>query len=530
VAAVSAAGPPHAPARGLPPVLGRLLTGTFWLALRTPLQAVFAFWRVPLILEAIGEDLYGAFGFAWGFGFLQFLFEFGMSSALQRQVSERWTRGDREGVRRVLACGIGFYGLASLAQAAVLLGIAFFAVPDRFGPRGATLIVQLLWLQAVTAPCFGLSTVASSVLQAARRYDFMPRLELVIVVAQFAVLWFGLRGGMDFFLVCVIQTALNVGLSLVPAYWVMARELGGLPGLRGASWAEFRGLTTFSAYVALIQLSVVLADKIDTTVLGYALERPGPAISIYQAVSKPFLQLRQMGWMLAYLVMPAVASLAAAEDREGIEKIKYDGTRMLVGLLLPVVLLAAFDARPFLEAWVPKFAGQAWLMQLFLAATAPLVLSVLVQMATGMGRVRVIALAAMAGAAVNLPLSYAWTYVTGDVSGVIWGTVLTTLFSNLLVPGVYCFRTLDVRPGEFLRRSLGAPLAGAALLLPAAWLARGLVAPGAVAGASRLVRALPLLGHLSVGVAAYVAGYALAPSGRADLAGLGRKFRGRLGR
>ena len=36
------------------------------------------------------------------------------------------------------------------------------------------LIVKLLWLQIVTAPCYGLSVVVSSVLQAARRYDFDP--------------------------------------------------------------------------------------------------------------------------------------------------------------------------------------------------------------------------------------------------------------------------------------------------------------------------------------------------------------------
>jgi hypothetical protein len=40
--------------RMLPPVLGRLLSGTFWLALRVPLQIVFSLWATRLILEAIG--------------------------------------------------------------------------------------------------------------------------------------------------------------------------------------------------------------------------------------------------------------------------------------------------------------------------------------------------------------------------------------------------------------------------------------------------------------------------------------------
>src|SRR4051812_13858910 len=113
----------------MPPVLGRLLSGTFWLALRTPLQAVFAFFSIPLIIRAIGPDASGAYAFAWGFGFFQFLFEFGMSASLQRQVSETWTRGDRAGVDRAIACGMNFYAAMAVLQVLALLGVAYFAVP-----------------------------------------------------------------------------------------------------------------------------------------------------------------------------------------------------------------------------------------------------------------------------------------------------------------------------------------------------------------------------------------------------------------
>ena len=71
-------------------VLSRLWRGTFWLALKSPLQVVIAFWSVPLVQHAIGAEVNGAYVFAWGFGFLQFLLEFGMSSALHRQVTVAW--------------------------------------------------------------------------------------------------------------------------------------------------------------------------------------------------------------------------------------------------------------------------------------------------------------------------------------------------------------------------------------------------------------------------------------------------------
>jgi O-antigen/teichoic acid export membrane protein len=161
---------------------------------------------------------------------------------------------------------------------------------------------------------------------------------------------------------------------------------------------------------------------------------------------------------------------------------------------------------------------------LFLVAALPLVLSVHAQMAIGLGKVEMVALPPLAGSLVNLPLSYFLTVRLG-VSGVIWGTVLTTLISNLLVPGFFLFRFLEVRPSLFLARTLAAPMAGAALLLTAAWTFGKLVAPDPV-GTTIVSRSLPLLLNLAIGSAAYLAGYLVTPTGRSDLRALLGKTRG----
>jgi O-antigen/teichoic acid export membrane protein len=516
--------------RALPPVLGRLLSGTFWLALRVPLQIVFSLWTTRLVLEAIGPDQMGAYRFAWGFGFFQMLFEFGISSALQRQISDSWTRGDKDGVDRAVACGLNFYTAMALVQIVALLGVTYLALPHtEFHGDAYDLIVKLLWLQIVTAPCYGLSVVVSSVLQAARRYDFIPRLEVAITILRFLVLVVGLKfGGEYFFWVVVAQIAIQVGLSLGPGLYVMVHDLGHLPHFRGARLADYKALGHISFYMALIQISVVLADKVDTTILGFMIKAdPGAANAVYDVVSKPFLQLRQTGWMLAYMVMPAVASLAAARDLRGLERVKYDGTRLHVGALLPIGLLGWIYAGPFLTLWVGNrlgydAAGVAYLMQLFLTAAVPLVLSVPVQMAIGINKIEVIALAALGGSLVNLPVSCYLTARIG-VAGVIWGTVLTTFFSNLLVPGLYVFRVLEIRPRTYLRRTLGPPLAGALALVAATWLLRQAM-PVNYPGVRLWTRALPLLIHLAVGTLAYLIGYVAVPTGRSDLA----ELRGKL--
>jgi O-antigen/teichoic acid export membrane protein len=351
---------------------------------------------------------------------------------------------------------------------------------------------------------------------------------LLVIVLRFAILVLGLRLGVDLLLIVAVQTAAQLGLMIVPTLVIMVRELGYVPHFSGAGRADFAALMHVGSYMFVMQLSVVLADKIDTTVLGYAISDadPGPAITVYQNVSKPFVQIRQTGWMLAYLVMPAVASLASARDVRGLERIKYDGPRLLIGFLLPMALLAAIHAGPFLSLWVgPRYAPYAPLLRLFLVATLPLLLAVHAQMAFGLGKVATLALCSLAGALVNVPLSYFLTVRLG-VSGVIWGTVLTTLVSNLLVPGVYLFRLLEIRPALVLSRTLRAPMSGALLLLAAAWACRIVVPPDPI-GTHPIARALPLLWNLGAGLAAYLAGYLAVAEGRSDLLVLLGKMRRR---
>ena len=523
-----------------PPVLSRLMSGTFWLALKTPLAAVLALWSIPLTQRYIGLTQNDAYVFAWGFGFIQFVLEFGMGSSLQKQVTDAWSRGDRAAVDRTIACGMNFYALAALIQMAILLGITYGGLPARF--QGNSLVIGLLWVQILTTPFYGMSAVVGAVLQAARRYEFIPRLELAIIVLRFALLVIGYWSGAPFLLVVAGQVAIQIGVSLGPALYVMVRELGHVPHFSGVRRSDFAVLMNISIYMALLQWSVVLADKVDTTVLGFAISDTSfPWITVYQNVSKPFMQIRQTGWTLAYLVMPAVVSLAVGGDKLGLERIKYDGTRFLVALLVPPTLLAGIYAAPFLDLWVGvEFVPFAWMLQLFLVATLPLVLSAIVQMAIGMGYIRLVALVSFAGSLINLPISYVLTRRIG-VAGVIWGTVLTTLITNLLIPALVLFPRLEIRWGTFLKRTLTAPILGGLALVVACLVFQLVLSPNPIGDLTRSpegigtttaldrlwltwCRAWPFLTHLTVGCLAYLAGYSTTATGRGDLVALVRKL------
>ena len=358
----------------------------------------------------------------------------------------------------------------------------------------------------------------------------MPRYELAITVFRFLVLVLGLKAGIEFFWVVAAQTAVQVGLGLGPALWVMVRELGHSPHFQGARWIDYKALGHISLYVALIQISVVLADRIDTTVLGFLVPvDPEAAITVYSVVSKPFVQLRQTGWMLAYMVMPAVASLAAAHDVRGLDRVKYDGTRLHIGVLLPIGLLGLDLRRPVpvtVDRRSPVGCDSS-------AGLRPVGRSSTDAAVPGRDDCRCYSrFPCRCASASTRSRSSPWRRwparsstcrsvailtVRLGVEGVIWGTVLTTLFSNLLVPGVYVFRVLEIDPRTFLKRTMSAPLCGAVVLMASTWLL-GFIVPVNDQGQAFGNRMLRLLVHLLVGTAAYASGYLLTPVGRRTFA------------
>ncbi len=505
-----------------PPVLTRLLQGSFWLALRTPIQAALALWTTRLILNQLGEATNAAFNFAFSFGFLQYLLELGMSSALARRISQAWTCDDGDELDRAVSCGVIFYSIVSMAQAAILVGIAEIGLPaSELEGEAYRLSRQILWLQALTAPFCGISTIVVTLLQAARRYGLIPAFEVLIVLGRFAILWGGIEAGWDFIWILAFQLSCQIGLSLIPGVWVLFRRVGYRLRLRRVDRSDFASLFQFSLYYSLIQLSVALATGVDQTVIGFLIaDQTDHALTVYTLVSKPFFYVRQTGWILAHLVMPAAASLVAAQDRRSLDRLIYDVARLHIGLLVPIVALAGLYARPFLLSWMypnTVYGEDAVLIQIFLLATLPLALSVHVQVSIGMGRIAPIAWAAIGSSLVNLPVSIALTYVLG-MPGVIWGTVITSLTGNFLIPGAYLFRTLEMTWSSFLNRTLSAPLCGLIGLTLASGLTRFVLSPDpSPAFDAPLLAAWPLLTHLSFGVIAYTAGYLIAPAGRADL-------------
>ena len=76
-----------------------------------------------------------------------------------------------------------FYGAMAVLQVAALLGVAYWALPhSKLDVSSYPLVIKLLWLQASHGPKLRYVGRGLERVQAARRYAFVPKLEVVIPV------------------------------------------------------------------------------------------------------------------------------------------------------------------------------------------------------------------------------------------------------------------------------------------------------------------------------------------------------------
>ena len=242
-----ARGFPMSGTRTLPPVLGRLLSGTFWLALRVPLQAVFSLWTIRLVLES--DRRRGMRGHTGSPGDLAF-FSSSSSLAPARRCRGRSPMRGRVAIGR-RSSGRSPAGSTSTWQWRSSRLRRFWAWPTGHCRTGR--------YRGELLPADGEASLAPGGDGTMLRYlggrvecassGTAVRLRAAVRAGDHGLavhhLVLGVKSGVDFFWVVAAQTAVQVGLGLGPALWVMIRELGHWPHFHGARLGRLQNAGAF---------------------------------------------------------------------------------------------------------------------------------------------------------------------------------------------------------------------------------------------------------------------------------------------
>lgn len=436
----------------------RFFRSATWNYLNSFVALVLAIVITPILVRGLGKEAYGTWTLVTSSVLYYSILQFGLARATVKFVAEEHAAGDMPSARRTIATS--FLSLSVPASVLILVSpaLAFlftviFDLPDGFKTAAMVLVVLSTVDFAIGMPCdtFGAALVAL------QRYDLLNATATGVALAQ-AISWaiiLAFGGGIVELGIATITFSL---IGNLVRYVMVRRLMGGIPiGPRTFERRKVKPLLSMSGWIALSDTVEIVTIRIDPLVV--ALVAGVPAVAVYTVGQKLSAFVERLTGPALAMFFPHAAALSASGDHEAIRRTLLAGTRLSVGLTLPLALVTSVLAEPALDAWVGEGFDGAAAVVIFLSLTT-LVISfsrVGIYILRGLGNVRFPALIGVFEAVVNLGASIVLGHIMG-IEGVALGTLIGVTMNHLFVLVPYVCIQLRVSLWEFILTILRAHL------------------------------------------------------------------------
>lgn len=480
-----------APADGLP---SRFLRSVGMNYVASATSVVASLFVTPVLLRYLGAEAFGVWVLAGGMtGYLELL-EFGFGAATTKLIAEDAGKRPQE-VSGTLSTSFfvlsGFGLIALVAGGMLALGAPrWFRITGELHTETKIVVALLALTIAASLPgdSFG------GALAGHQRYDLRglsnTLLAVLTALASVAVVLSG--GGL---VELAVVTAV-ISIAMHPLRWTLLRRAA--PDVRLSrdlvDRRRLRRVGRLSGWFLTGEVAGLLSYRIDLVVVGAALGVK--AVAVY-AIGAKLARLAGRALLdLSSVFMPHASALSRDGEASRLGDLLVDGTRVAMGVALPLALVLSVLSASVVRAWVGTGYGEAAAVLVILSVfvvTRALV-DPLEAVAIGCGLVRPWALAMLGEATVNVVVSIALVNAVG-----LRGPALGSLVASALVLapalGLKVCRFMGLGFSQLFRRAilphaLPGVLSTIVLLVGRSLAASGRVELLWVAGAGLLVYAL----------------------------------------
>ncbi|MFQ5715744.1 MAG: oligosaccharide flippase family protein, partial [Nitrospinales bacterium] len=200
---------------------------------------------------------------------------------------------------------------------------------------------------------------------------------------------------------------------------------------------NFKKIFGYSYYAYLIDIASSIFYKIDAVVIGMFL--PAASIAFYSIGARIAGILEKIAEPLVDTFFPLASELQTAGDRESLQKLLIQGTKVSTLLIAPGLVLVYWYGADLIGWWIgPDYIKQSLpILEILLASVFFSVFdSTSSRILLGAGKVRFEANVSIFSAGVNLALSLFLVKEYG-IAGVAMGTLIPSFISNFLVSAPY---------------------------------------------------------------------------------------------
>lgn len=366
----------------------------------------------PWMLRTLGAERFGLWSLLSVFSSLALTFDLGLQGALTKFVAEQ-RAGDGSaqatpegGVRVLLGMGLALYVLLG---AILLAAAAWLQTPllDFFKLSGAIRAdagVALVIAAAATL-ALNLSQYGGALLGGLQRLDRWSQIAMVGTIVQIAATVAALRMGGGVPALLAVSATVNLAVALVAAL-LAARIAPGLrPAWSGWSRAHAARLGGFSFALQIISVGLLLQFQLDKVLFGRWVGLA--SVAEYELAYRVAFGVWTVPALLLPPLLPAVAHLHAAGDRDGVIALLRRATRYVLAVALPIAAGIVALSPAVFAAWLGP--GHADAARAAAALGVVLAFTILTGVASavvrGIGRPGLEAEYFVIAAAVHVPLS-----------------------------------------------------------------------------------------------------------------------------
>lgn len=456
----------------------------------------------PFILHELGTGRYGVWVLTTSvvgyYGLLDLGFRAGVTQHLTRYLAMRdYQKGSECMSSAVAALGVLGVLLAILSVAAAYVTPGFFNLPESMQHEAFWCILIVGITSAVQ---FALMPF-TSIFTATQRFDLANLIGIVTRLLTAGFVFTALS--MEYGLLGV--SVATCGANLIDYFirWYVAYRLA--PELKISrqlvKLARLSEIASFGIWNFLISVNMFVYQYAPSILIGAFM--PIAAVGHYALATGLLRHINSLLSPIGQVLYPAATELHVQGDRDRLERLYHDGSRLLMLAMIPIVLVAALWAKDFYRLWIGEeyiqgepFPSVALLLQILLFSTASTYISNIAGFVlVGAGQVKLVAIALISGSVISLALSLILIQSYGLV-GISISIVIASAFVDIFIIPFLLQRNLGLSVIRFLRYACVRPfIAGIlqALLMvsirladqPTNWL--HLLLQGLLAGTGALV-------------------------------------------
>ncbi len=392
----------------------------------------------PFIINMVGRESFGLWSLLWAFTNLFMLIDMGFGTSVVKFVADAKGKGDVERQKMVVATLFWIYVvLGSVLMGCIACSLLFFneifEIPLQHRATAQTVLLLIGLRSALNIP-FGMFR---GVLIGHQKLSIANVYKIIAAIAYFASVLIFLKLYPDLRMLAL--------LSLVAGVWPMVAMLFHakitLPGIslhpRNFNRAVVKEVSSFSVYFMIIQVSTLIATKVDALIIQkfMALEM----VAVYTIAMRLSEKGQQFCFQLVKTLTPVVAELQGEGDSQNIKAVWIRGSKLTIAFAAPLLGGLTLLAKPLIDAWVGDgFTDEQIILATYACqwlAGAAMIMVIhgnTANILSMRGHQRFLAFSMIAGQILNFTLTIIFIHPLG-IYGVAMATLISAFVSQIFI-------------------------------------------------------------------------------------------------